>query len=805
MPGTTGTGTGFVNASLGFRENIGALGGGNITIRAGADIQDLSVALPTNAVTQIVNGKAVLHEQNTGNLTIRAGGNIAGGAFYVEHGYAQLNTQGAITGGTQFSDGPVFAIGNAQFNVTAAGDLAVGTVLNPFVIAQAGLLSKSMDYFSSYTADSGISLQTLGGNLLLNNNASSITNQIQTCTDANCSIDSSDIGSFYNALNNPTATIPLLTMYPGNLRATALNGDLRINNSLSLYSAANSSFKLQASGDITFADNMALYQLDVEPSQLLPIAQPATTFDNATAYWLPSNYNVPGAHAAQPVHSADTTKNLIVSSKGNITAGTDALLVSAKATDISAAGDLTSLSLYLQNLNTNHQNVSSIHIGGNIIYPTQRNALTGNFSGSGFITQAGPGLLDIWAAGDIDLGVSGGITTIGARDNAALPFNGASVTLLAGSKLAGNSQPLTDYLQKYVIDPEYQHALSARLSVLLQQPASNNNQQLANSLEKLLAAISRARSDFPNTASEDSKLQLALSVLFNQFHLFAVEANLTSAKTAYQDGNEAIRLMFPDYQNSAAISLSFSQIQTLSGGSITLLAPGGALDVGLAASNISNNKTALGIVAQGQGNVNILTSGDVRVNQSRVFALAGGDITVWAANGNIDAGRGAKSASATEQPSAGYDANGNLILAYPPVISGSGIRSQSGYQNKNFGNVTLIAPNGKVYANEAGIGGNDVTIAATAVIGTGNIQAFGSTLGVPVSQTNFSLPDSVGNALASAGKSANDKLLEDENRSDAQQRANKAAKVALLNTQLIGFGICSVSDVRDAKPGCGGN
>ncbi|WP_157199714.1 filamentous haemagglutinin family protein, partial [Methylomonas koyamae] len=66
------------------------------------------------------------------------------------------------------------------------------------------------------------------------------------------------------------------------------------------------------------------------------------------------------------------------------------------------------------------------------------------------------------------------------------------------------------------------------------------------------------------------------------------------------------------------------------------------------------------------------------------------------------------------------DANGNLVVVFPATVSGSGIRAQSGFNANRIGNVTLAAPKGVVDAGEAGIGGQNVTIAATAVIGASN-------------------------------------------------------------------------------------
>jgi hypothetical protein len=282
----------------------------------------------------------------------------------------------------------------------------------------------------------------------------------------------------------------------------------------------------------------------------------------------------------------------------------------------------------------------------------------------------------------------------------------------------------------------------------------------------------------------------------------ATEVNTSQGNAAYQAGYDAINRLFPT-KTGGDIILDFSQIQTFEGGNITLLAPGGMINVGLASSDITAGKTEanLGVVTQAHGDINILTQGDLQVNQSRVFTLESGDITAWASNGNIDAGRGAKSSIGTQLPVGSFDAYGNLILKYPPMVSGSGLGAQSGYNSNDIGNVTLVAPHGVVNANEAGIRGHDITIAAVAVIGAININATGSSLGVPQPISNIALPDSVGNSAVAAAKAANNNL--DEENNSTEKRSRKVIKVAVLDAQVVGFGNCSVGDIREGKQGCG--
>ena len=184
----------------------------------------------------------------------------------------------------------------------------------------------------------------------------------------------------------------------------------------------------------------------------------------------------------------------------------------------------------------------------------------------------------------------------------------------------------------------------------------------------------------------------------------------------------------------------FSRIYTLSGGDINLLVPGGLVNAGLAnpPPNLGESKkpSDLGIVAQGPGSVHAFTRGDFLVNQSRVFTLQGGDILIWSSRGNIDAGRGAKTAISAPPPRVIVDANGNVRVDFSNAVAGSGIRAIVTREGITPGNVDLIAPTGVVNAGDAGIGSaGNLNIAAVSVLGTQNIQVGGVSTGVPAAST----------------------------------------------------------------------
>src|ERR1700759_3367537 len=93
---------------------------------------------------------------------------------------------------------------------------------------------------------------------------------------------------------------------------------------------------------------------------------------------------------------------------------------------------------------------------------------------------------------------------------------------------------------------------------------------------------------------------------------------------------------------------------------------------------------------QGPGNVNIYARGDVNVNASRIFTLGGGNILIWSDEGNIDAGKGAKSAISAPPPTVNIDSNGNVSLNFAGAAQGSGIRTIQTNPDQAKGSVDLV-------------------------------------------------------------------------------------------------------------------
>ncbi|WP_245475962.1 filamentous haemagglutinin family protein [Bradyrhizobium sp. Leo170] len=113
----------------------------------------------------------------------------------------------------------------------------------------------------------------------------------------------------------------------------------------------------------------------------------------------------------------------------------------------------------------------------------------------------------------------------------------------------------------------------------------------------------------------------------------------------------------------------------------------------------------------------------------------GGDILAWSAEGDINAGRGAKSTIVYTPAKRVYDNYGAVTLSPNVPSSGAGIATLNPIPGVAAGNVDLIAPLGTIDAGEAGIrSSGNVNLAALQIINAANIQAQGNVTGVPTVQ-----------------------------------------------------------------------
>ncbi len=738
-----------------FRQNIGALGGGNVSVTAGGNIENLSVAIPTTG--QPVSGSNAPSIAGGGDLTIKAGGDIGGGVFYLGKGQADLQAGGSITRAPGETVYPVLALGDGQYKLRARKNLTIEGVVNPTVLpisTTQGAIDPSSgqpyvtptpSYFFTYTPDSAVRLESISGDVTWHG----------------------DVGAVKAISNNLASAVDAtaFTYLPGSLSARSLQEDIVIGGiEFTLLPAPHGNLELLADGSIKPAANVSptLLLSDADPALLPGVLAPAAGLENAKLRLATQGSLI---HAATPVHQksdtdpAITAPAYIVAENGDIgsTPGSQnqLTLMLSKQTRIYAGGDINNLNLRVQQ--TNPGDISVVEAGGSVLFPTVRNVSGGVLPNLSQFEVDGPGQFYVIAGKDVDLGASNGIVSVGRTRNPALPAGGADIMVMAGQS------PTPDYsafITKYLVNEDTYH------------------DQLAQYMKGL------GSSDTTVAAFQALPLvqqrQFILEVFFSELRASGVDA---ATSKNYQRGFDAIATLFSKTGYDGDIKSFLSQITTTDGGNINLVVPGGLVNAGVAGSTTVNKKAdQIGIVAARAGNIDAFVRDDFLVNSSRVFALDGGDILIWSSIGNIDAGKGAKTALSIPPPITTFDANGNAVVQFPAAISGSGIRGAVSTPGRKPGDVFLIAPVGVINAGDAGIGtAGNLTIAATAVLGADNIQVGGASVGVPTDTGGLGAGlAGVGDIAATASK-----LAEDATRGLGAQ-ANE--RQGFLGVEVLGFG-----------------
>ncbi|HXW74487.1 MAG TPA: filamentous hemagglutinin family protein [Steroidobacteraceae bacterium] len=776
-----------------FQQGIGALGGGGLSLSAGRDIVNTSAVIPTTGRLAVAEGDtpvlADLLLTGGGSLRVQAGGDIISGVYEDDWGNAAISAGGALRSSTDSTFGqafpgmvspalpppsfqlyPTLVVGNGVFDVSARGGITLAAVTNsttlPLTLAnQQAVVNGDVAFFAYAPVDNPgtLNLVSAGGNVVLNNDP--ITSLPIAAL--------SNLAVVYEAASPPAN---YLSIYPPTLNVASLSGDIDLGNaassqgatsgvSIALFPAATGNLTMLAAGSINNnSQPMGISMSEADPTQVPTALTPqgVISFTGISAVPLP----------LVPLHQSDPQPIALVAATGSIEPGT---LTFPKAADVIAGGDITDVSYDGKNLNPS--DVTQIAAGGDIVFSTPTtpvtNALIPNGSG---IQLAGPGYLEVLAGGTIDLGDGNGLLTTGSLSDVRLPSTGASILVGAGfgSTAGGLRQPAYQSFIDAYLAPGSSGAPSAYAATL--QSYMEQLYPVADANIGYAAALAAFEA-----LTRPQQLPLLAQVLSDELSATGLAHTLQGA--SYDRGYTAIDTLFPTEDAggnaitySGDLDMFFSQLKTEQGGDIDLLVPGGSVNVGVPnppaslylvkASSAEGGLVTippavnLGVLVLGEGAVEGFADQNFTVNQSRILTLEGGDIILWASNGNIDAGKGAKSASGAPPPVIQTDANGNLFVNPSSSVSGSGIGQLLTSPNIKPGLVNLIAPKGAVNAGDAGIrvAGN-LNIAAVQVIGASNITVAGTATGVPVSEAGaLSGALSGANALGGASNTAVDQL-----------------------------------------------
>jgi len=854
-----------------FFEGVGALGGGNLTLLAGRTISNVDALIPTNARMPKGNPDITkLVELGGGDLMVRAGADIDGGVYYVERGQASLSAGGSIhTNNTRaaLTQASVVALDNAKrsadpsswlpttlylgkgaFEVSARGDLLLGPVVNPFLLPQ-GVNNNVYDksYFSTYAATDAVNLTSITGNLTLRANADGRAGSLSAWFQ-NVQLYDEARHQTYSSYSQPwlrlleTDITPFFTvdaLFPGTLRATAFSGNVNLVGTLNLAPSAQGTIELLASkslnglqaNGVNDTNNQLIWGSslinlsDADPRRMPGISSPLALAGTATASptvtpielldSLNALFNESGSstgifgviqtkqalHAAGPLHLTDLAPARIYAKTGSISGLT---FFSSKASRVSAGRDITDVALYIQN--NRPTDVSIVTAGRDLIAfdpnsPLRSvaqsagnellvgsSALPGPATGNptaGDIQISGPGALEVLAGRNFSLGVGAGagdgtavgISSIGNGRNPNLGFSGASIIAGAGlgpiSSLSDSSLNFSAFIAKF-IDPASAGLQSTRylpaLRLLLGTPALSDVQTW-NVFKQLPL---------------EKRNALALDIFYQVLRDAGRDHGLLGSVgyRNYDTGFAAITALFPGNAWKGDFSLTSREIKTASGGDINLFAPGGSLTVGF---DISGSQPIdQGILTEHGGNISIFTRNSVIVGTSRVFTLRGGDEIIWSSQGNIAAGASSKTVQSAPPTRVLIDPqSGDVKTDLAGLATGGGIGVLATVAGVKPGDVDLIAPAGTIDAGDAGIrvSGN-LNISALQVVNAANIQVSGSSAGTPAPVA----PAVAGLATTASSASAAGSSAAENAAKQARAQAQSEMLPSLITVEVLGYG-----------------
>lgn len=778
-----------------FQQGVGALGGGDVALGAGRNARNVSASTPTQArVAGTGKDSGLLLKTGGGDLRVEAGGDLLGGQYYADQGELVVKAGGKIDSGQKVGTKPLYtilALGDAQARVFARDDVNIHAILNPHLVVQsagngasfniANAASTAWSLFSTYSADTAASLESLAGPVTLHNVTGTATSTVAAVKDAYKAPLNFSISSAKYSTN-------LLSVLPPSLAATAFQGDLLVDGTQVWMNPATR-------GDLTLlaADSVdipvRLTMSDMDPAAIPSVLAPGS----ASSQFLPTTTT---AHAALPVHAGDTEPVRVYARDGDASGKANTLNLNlAEAVRVVAGRDVLNLGIQAQHANAG--DLSLARAGRDIRFVQSGSGRNDNAR----IWIGGPGRLEVGAGRDIDLGSSAGIVSRGDLDNPALPSAGVDIRVAAGIGAAG-------------ID--YDGALD-RLAAALEKAGGGADDALLwqarwlakdDALKDTAAALAATRAT--RELGADARRERVRAWIFAALLATGRDSNKAESPYVadYARGYAALELLFPGIGKTDAngdftgyqgnLNLFASRIKTERGGDIEVIVPGGQVVVGLAntpASLVNVGNQVLGMVTVEKGDIRVFARDDMLVNQSRILTVGGGDILLWSSEGDIDAGKGKKTASAVPPPVIKVDSQGNVTQELQGVATGSGIGALSGQPGVAAGDVDLIAPKGTVNAGDAGIRAGNLNIAAQVVLNAENIQVSGASSGVPAADTGGLSAGLAGNsalgdtqAVAEATRSVGGQSTDAGKAAAEAKQALAAFRPTFISVEVLGYG-----------------
>ncbi|WP_027580552.1 filamentous haemagglutinin family protein [Bradyrhizobium sp. Ai1a-2] len=814
-----------------FFQGFGALGGGNITLTAGADIIDVGASLPE---TMVVSGGTGVRDANGnpigpvatyyggGNLIVKADGDLLSSNFLVGRGTGLIQVGGAVQANpstvlTQIGSSAVtgriplpllLAVQDGFITVAARGAITLGNVYDPasvptdaYVRTPVGGLPGGSgasnnpawnNFFTSFGPGSGVSLTSTAGDV------TALTISSSDNSTGNIA------GLFLHNDQGVGALTQVGLLLPARFDLASLSGNVVLagnptvdNANLVPYPTRDGNntgtFNIVAAQSINLGGGIAMPDLNTTAAQYIgndvvsrrnyisPLGMPLATLTQA----LHANDPAPAVIAAGQDITVTLSDgaSLTLIKPVKIEAGNDVRLAGASAT--TSSGPQASGVTFIGQ-NNNADDITSIVAGNDLIGGSY--VLYGPGT---LVLQAGHDMGPFWESSTTNRRTFG-IATIGngsAVGNSFsgslllpikpyLPSQGAGIDLLFGVK------PGIDYaaaISQYV-DPARAGAggidFLTGIAEILGQPRGQawaTFQGLSPARQRLL--VNRAFLDFLTEVAHD--YQTPSSPYYAQYgRAYAAISTLFPAGYGYTDNSAGSGNGAAVTVPTGKLNIAGSVLETQMGGDINILGPGGGIIVGHASlDTLKPNQE--GILTLAGGSIRAFTDASILVNQSRIMTQQGGDISLFSANGDISAGEGPKTYVSSPAVSQLCTVDGYCYVNPQGLVTGAGIAALVTLpgQDPTKSNVTLAAPHGTIDVGAAGIRGNDITLVAQVVLNAFNIQATGNVTGVAFTPPpNIALATTVSNATAATQQAG----------LPAQTRNNEQPSIVIV--EVLGYG-----------------
>jgi filamentous hemagglutinin family protein len=817
------------------------LGGGNITLQAGGDLNAGVYYAERGAISVSVAGSVITNPTRDPQLS-------------------QLINPSMKSATAESYLPTSFFLGKGSVSVTAGGDIIMGPVANAFLLPQG--INNSFwykTYFSTYGVSDTVSVFSLGGNVTLRTEAyspgsSSLQPLLQLWSQDMISpstLSQNGTIAFYEpwlrlAENSVTSLSGILSIMPSSLALAAPSGDINLQGGVTLSPSATGELQLLAGGSVNGLSKAGIFSgpmlwssstinvSDANPDSIPGISGPlsqraflnsslasangisAPMFASINALFAETGSTFGSAaslstklalHDSSILHAGDNMPLEIFASSGDISGLT---LYSPKSAQVIAGKDITDVGLYIQNIAST--DLSLVSAGRNItLYdPSSPLQIKGQASvggtaavplQSGDVQISGPGTLELFAGGNVDLGnnpgfndttLNLGIRSIGNQRNPSLPFQGADVVVSAGVNLpSGLSSPGVLALDSFAQSVLSTSDGSTYLSEL--------SAQMAYAGDPLLSSLHTAV-DFGSDSSLSTEQKARLEMQLFYIVLRDTGRNYSDPKSAgfrsYATARQAIQTVLNGSTGSGNITTWSQNIASANGGNIDLFTPGGGVTMGSINYKAVGSSVAPGIITEGGGAINIFTKENVGIGIGRIFTLKGGDIMIWSDMGNIAAGASSKTVQSAPPTQVLVDPQSALVEAdLAGLATGGGIGTLQTVVGIAPSAVDLDAPSGVIDAGDAGIrSSGNLFLAATAILNAANIQVAGLSAGVPPPAASSasaaapapapapaSAPSSASTAAAAASSSA-DKAAD-------KTAANQADETpSLFSIDIMGYG-----------------